>query len=89
MLGVYRPPETGDVDYIARHMREADRAEVIATRGPVLMRDALARAVLVSSDCWTGITPAGVPVRMFGVAPIDLRNGIGAPWMLASVTAPG
>lgn len=65
-------------------MREADRQEVIAMHGPVTMEDAVARAVLLSDLCWTWAAPDHEPIAIFGVAPVSLLEGVGAPWLLGT-----
>lgn len=79
----FRMVQTGDIDHVAAHMRAADRDEVIALRGPCSMKEALAECVLVSSHCWVGAF-GREPFAIFGVMPISLLSGIGAPWMLGT-----
>jgi hypothetical protein len=73
----------GDIDYIAAHLREGDRLEVEAVRGPVKMRDAIANSVMVSSHVWVIATPSE-PLGILGVAPVSMLEGLGCPWMLAT-----
>lgn len=82
--GLFRPPESGDVRYIAERMRQADRDEVFAVRGEVNLVSVVADAVLRSSMCWTGITLEREPVCIFGVVPVSLLTGQGSPWMLST-----
>lgn len=70
-----------DIDAMLPHIRAADVAEMAALgKTP----EEAMRGGLASGD-WTmtGLLD-GVPVCMFGVAPISVLNGIGAPWMLAT-----
>lgn len=70
-----------DVDVILADIRPADVAEMAAlgTTPERAMREGLAR-----SD-WTAVGLLDdVPVCMFGVAPVNVMLGRGAPWMLAS-----
>jgi hypothetical protein len=63
-------------------MREADKNEVMASSGCNPF-DALSRSMLSSDKCWTGVI-GGRPSFMFGVTPISLLAGAGAPWMLGT-----
>lgn len=79
--------QAGDIDHIAANMRPADAAEVLAIRGPgTLMKAALAECVLVSTSCWVAASDAE-PFAIFGVMPVSLLHGIGAPWMLGTALA--
>lgn len=82
----FRPLQAGDVAYIAEHLREADRREVEAVRGP-RFADAIARAVLRSSHYWTAVSEEGEPLAVFGVVPVSIISGIGSPWFLATERA--
>lgn len=82
----FRPLQTGDIDYIAANLREGDRQEVEAVRGPDVA-DALARAVLRSSHCWTAVGEDGTPIALFGVVPVSLLSGRASPWLLATEQA--
>src|SRR3546814_18604389 len=81
MKAEIRPATESDIDVILADIRPADVAEMTAlgTTPERAMRQGLAR-----SD-WpdTGLLD-GVPVCMFGVAPVNLMLGRGAPWMLAA-----
>lgn len=82
-----RPLQAGDIDHIAANMRVPDAAEVIAIRGPgISLKAALAECVLVSSYCWVAATRVE-PFAIFGVMPVSLLHGIGAPWMLGTALA--
>lgn len=78
----------GDLEHIAARLRDADRREVQAIRGPVPMYDTLALAVLRSTHYWVSVA-GDEPIAMFGVAPTDLLSGIGSPWFLATDRAEG
>lgn len=83
----YRFPRSGDVMHIAAGLREADRQELIAARGPLVhFPDALARAVLLSSHTWVAEDDEG-PIAIFGVAPVSLLDGVGSPWFLSTERA--
>lgn len=51
------------------------------------VRDALAESVLRSTKAWTW-TADGEPIAIFGVAPVALLGGIGAPWLLGTDRVP-
>lgn len=83
MAASIRLLQAGDIDHVAAHMRQADQDEVRAIRGDVPMKEALAECVLASSHCWVA-TGDSEPFAIFGVMPISLLHGIGAPWMLGT-----
>ncbi len=80
------PARLEHVAPIAENMRREDVEEVLAATG----RDPLS-ALQGSFDasvlCWTG-TVDGAPACMFGVAPIDILGGVGAPWLLGTDLVP-
>lgn len=71
-----------DIPAIAVAMRHADRAEVEASHGHSA-EEALTSSLAASTAAWTGLID-GVPVCMFGVGPIAILAGRGAPWMLGT-----
>lgn len=71
-----------DVAVVASDMRPDDVAEVEASCGLDPL-GALARSFAMSDMAWTG-TVDGVPVCMFGVAPLSVMGGIGSPWLLGT-----
>lgn len=75
--------QAGDIDHVAAHMRQTDQDEVRAIRGDVSMKEALADCVLASSHCWVA-AHGSEPFAIFGVMPVSLLHGIGAPWMLGT-----
>lgn len=82
--GYFRELRAGDIAHIALNLREADRQELLASRGDVAVKDVLAQAVLLSSHCWVGVADDGEPVALFGVAPVSLLAGKGSPWLLST-----
>lgn len=77
-----REVSPGDVEALVAGMREADRIEVEACgHRPA---EALADAIARSMPCWTA-TINGQVACIFGVAPLSLLGGLGAPWMLGTV----
>lgn len=80
----FRAPAPGDVEYLAAHMRMADRVELAAiNRVPA---EALERAVRTSTLCWT-VLAGDELLCMFGVAPLrswSLLEDTGSPWFLGT-----
>lgn len=72
------------LQYIAEHMRPADRIEVLATGAHATPLAALRTSVAFSQHCAVFVAD-GVPLCVFGVAPVSITSGIGAPWLLGSV----
>lgn len=70
-----------DVPVIVADARTADVAEMAALG--VSVEQALAEGLARSDWALTGCVDS-VPVCMFGVAPVSILNGEGAPWMLAT-----
>lgn len=63
-------------------LRTEDRDELEAASG----KDAtmcLTEAHAMSSTCWTALE-RGVPLTMFGAAPMPGHPGVGVPWLVAS-----
>src|SRR3546814_19504217 len=81
MRAEIRPSTESNIDVILADIRPADVAEMTAlgTTPERAMRQGLARSDWTA----TGLLD-GVPVCMFGVAPVNLMLGRGAPWMLAA-----
>lgn len=76
------PAQQEDVARIAARMRAADRAEVAASHGHD-PETALTASLAASTVAWTGWID-GEPVCMFGVGPIAILAGRGAPWLLGT-----
>lgn len=84
MTLLIRPPQAGDIERLAVSMAQIDVAECRAAgHGPW---QALSRARDESHMVWTGEIN-GWPHAMFGVVPLSLATGRGAPWFLGSETA--
>lgn len=83
----FRPLQSGDIGHIAANLREADRQELLASRGEMTPADAIARAVLLSSHCWVVTAHDGEPVAIFGAAPVSLIESVGSPWFLSTERA--
>lgn len=71
-----------DIPVFAAQMREADRAEVMASHGHE-PEEALRNALKLSSHAWCGFMD-GEPVCIFGVVPLSILSGEASPWMLAT-----
>lgn len=67
---------------VASRMRAADRAEVwaLGRHDPV---QAVVRSIAVSAESWV-FTAGGVPLALFGVAPVTGHPGVGSPWLLGA-----
>lgn len=78
----YVKAEESHIQEIASRMRKHDVDECVASGHPDAY-DALAKSLACSSTCWTGIIN-GRPSVMFGVAPINVIDSIGAPWLLGT-----
>ncbi len=81
------PAHIDHVDYIARNMSDADRAEVAASVG-ISPREALVQSLEASVLAWTGMVGDSRPVCMYGVSPIDILGGVGSPWLLGTGDLP-
>lgn len=79
-----RPAAAADIPRIAERMRAADRDEVAASHGHDPLA-ALTASLDASTKAWTGWID-DEPVCMFGVGPIAILAGRGAPWMLGTET---
>jgi len=83
--GYVRPLQPGDIAFVAEHMREADREEVVALRGPVDdMNEVLSGYVLLSTAAWTVVGRDRAPIGIVGISPLSLLGGRGCPWMLGT-----
>ena len=72
--------------HVAGHMRDEDRAEVIAAGGKCPF-DALIDGAIISDQCVTVLDPEGIPLVVFGIAPLCRLTGTGVPWMLGTKRA--
>lgn len=78
----YRQAEPGDIDYVAAHMREADKIELKAT-GLYDPKEALELSLEKSSHAWTAFH-CGNPHIMWGVVPASIMTRDGICWMLST-----
>lgn len=70
-----------DVEFIIEGMRYHDAQEVRALGSEPY--EAVIRGFQTSTRCWT-CDVDGVPAVMFGVAPVSILTGLGAPWLLGT-----
>lgn len=70
------------IPVIAAHVRLADRDELYAS-AMVSPQEALEQSFSISKMAWTGLID-GVPVCMFGVAPVSVLSTVGRPWMIGT-----
>ncbi|KAF0146655.1 MAG: hypothetical protein FD153_2 [Rhodospirillaceae bacterium] len=76
-------PATPDhIALLAPRMRPADRDEVWAS-GHMTPEEALRRSLRLSTHAWT-LFIEDEPLAMWGVAPLNLLAGVGAPWLLST-----
>jgi hypothetical protein len=75
------PAHPRHINRIANRMREADRIEAAAWGHTP--KAALRGSLRASTVAWTAMAD-GVPVAMFGVAPISAMDRLGTPWMLGT-----
>jgi hypothetical protein len=76
------PTEPGDVADLIANLRPQDLAECQAYGRPDIAAGIKA-SVKRSMLCWTGYVD-GELAAILGVAPLDILNGIGSPWMLGT-----
>lgn len=77
-----RAARLDDALVVAANIREADRAEVLASSHSTPER-AISESLRVSTAAWVGYYDDR-PVCVFGVAPLNLLAGIGSPWLLGT-----
>lgn len=81
----YRGGTMADAEWLAPRLRAADRAECWAAQGlaaeVTLRRSVEASSVLIAAEV------DGELAALFGIAPVGVMAGHGAPWMLATPLA--
>lgn len=87
MRGEVRRAVAEDIPALALAMRMADIREVQSSHGHT-PEQAFSASLAASTAAWTGLVD-GVPVCMFGVGPIAILAGRGAPWMLGTEALDG
>lgn len=78
-----RAVRDGDFEFVLEHARQADRDECDAMLGPDKFEAALRASVNASVLLWT-FEVHGKPAAIFGVCPISMLSGIGAPWLIGT-----
>lgn len=78
-----RTVEAGDFEFVLDNARQADRDECDAMLGPGRFEAALRASVDASVLLWT-FEVHGKAAAIFGVCPISLLSGIGAPWLIGT-----
>lgn len=76
------PAEMFHVELLAPHTRQADREELWAA-AMVTPETAMRVGIATSPMSWTG-SVNGEILCMFGVAPVSLLGGLGAPWLIGA-----
>lgn len=76
-----RPLREGDIEALLANMRQPDRDEVEAAGQDV--ENGVISSVQMSAMCWAAEIN-GRLACLFGVAPISLLGGVGAPWLLGT-----
>lgn len=77
-----RPTQPDDVTTLIANLRASDLAECQAYGRPDIaagIRSSATRSLL----CWSGFVD-GELAAIMGVAPINMLNGLGSPWMLGT-----
>lgn len=77
-----RAPAPGDAAALAADLRDQDAAE-LAAAGVRDARAVIEQSVRASTKCWTAEAD-GRLLCIFGVTPLDLLGGLGAPWLLGT-----
>lgn len=81
MKASLRPVRDGDLEVLCANPRPACVAEMrrLGTTFEDALVDSVRRSDWVAAGCIDD-----VPVCLFGVAPVSMLGGLGAPWLLAS-----
>lgn len=82
---ILREPTERDILYVAHHLRDADRDELIAAAGYVPPQDILKAGVSISYAPGVAIGPGNRPWCIFGVVPDGgLMTDTGQIWLLGT-----
>jgi hypothetical protein len=79
----FRAPTESDVRYVAAHMREADRREVLRSDG-LDPETVLRLSVAASRKCYAGVVGDGSVACVFGASQVNLCDETATLWMLSS-----
>jgi hypothetical protein len=82
MRGYVIPAKAEHIIEIACNIREHDRREINAATNIGIMQ-AIYRSYRLSTSCYTGMVD-DKPAIIFGVAPISVLSGVGAPWLIGT-----
>ena len=74
---------TEDLPYLAKNLREEDKAEIRASSGIADVEAVLGLGLLGSRICKTICLPCGTPCGIYGVSDTPVA-GLGAIWLLAT-----
>jgi hypothetical protein len=78
-----RAARAEDIDALLADMRPADFAEGEALLGPGRVREGVESSIAASVHAWALEVDGGL-MCLFGVSPINIMAGQGAPWMLGT-----
>lgn len=78
-----RPATQDDLEYVAHHMREADRMEVAARSGRTPIESLRMGYERSTPHAYAGVDPNDLPMCIFGVVS-DPNNLAGAVWLLGT-----
>lgn len=70
------------MEYVAAHLKPADREEVHATVGHRRYADAMRMSAAMAASVRVAISAYGEPLAVFGVSTVSLIYNTGCPWML-------
>lgn len=76
-----RFPRPDEVNYVIKHLREADYEEVRASHGPMFMYTL--RKIAEMPETKVGLVD-GTPVALFGLEPGGIIQRGGTPWLVAT-----
>jgi hypothetical protein len=77
------PVQPGDTEELIAHLREADRLEVEASVGVDNVESTIHASVASSWQVWTARADGKLGC-IFGVVPLSVLGGVGAPWLLGT-----
>lgn len=83
--GYTRDAQASDIDVLARDLRDADKAEILAASGSTPAEALEVGLIHAQSDLGVArvaCLPDGTPVAIYGVA--SVAPGLGAIWMVAT-----
>jgi hypothetical protein len=78
-----REVREGDVEELVANLRPADRDECAALIGEGREAEGIRNSVRLSTHLWAGEAEGRV-AAIFGVVPVSLLGGQGAPWLMGT-----